>query len=67
MSTRDIGDHMRDIYGNDVPPLMVSKITDKIIPTIKKWQSRLLDKIYPIVYLDVIHFKVRKETLLASP
>jgi putative transposase len=61
MSTRDIKDHMNDIYGIDVSPSMVSKITDKIIPTIIEWQSRPLDKIYPIVYLDAIHFKVRKD------
>ncbi len=61
MSTRDIEDHMRDIYGIDVSPSMVSKITDKILPTITEWQSRPLDKIYPIVYLDAIHFKVRKD------
>ncbi|MFW6030880.1 MAG: IS256 family transposase, partial [Halanaerobiales bacterium] len=61
MSTRDIEDHMRDIYGIDVSASMVSKITDKILPVITEWQSRPLDKIYPIVYLDAIHFKVRKE------
>lgn len=41
MSTRDIEDHMRDIYGIDVSASMVSKITDKIMPKIKEWQSRL--------------------------
>ena len=61
MTTRDIEDHMRDIYVIDVSPSMVSKITDKILPTITEWQSRPLDKIYPIVYLDAIHFKVRKD------
>ena len=61
MSTRDIEDHMRDIYGIDVSASMVSKITDKIMPMIKKWQSRPLDRVYPIVYLDAIHFKIRKD------
>lgn len=61
MSTRDIEDHLKDIYGIDVSPTLVSKITDKIMPQILEWQSRPLDKIYPIVYLDAIHFKVRQE------
>ena len=61
MSTRDIEDHMRNIYGIDVSAAMVSKITDKIIPLIKKWQSRPLDKVYSIVYLKRHYFKVRKD------
>lgn len=66
MSTRDIEDHMKDIYGVEVSPTMVSKITDKILPTITEWQSRPLDRIYPIVYLDAIHFKVRKENRIIN-
>ena len=61
MSTRDIEDHMRDIYNIDVSSTMVSKITDKILPSIREWQSRPLDRVYPIVFLDAIHFKVRKD------
>ncbi|PHJ37269.1 transposase Mu [Desulforamulus profundi] len=62
MSTRDIEDHMRNIYGIDVSPTMVSKITDKILPMVVEWQSRTLDRVYPIVFLDAIHFKVRKDS-----
>lgn len=54
MPTRDIEDHIRDIYGIDVSPSMVSKITDKILPMISEWQSRSLEHLYPIVYLDAI-------------
>ncbi|NPV30683.1 MAG: IS256-like element ISDku1 family transposase, partial [Firmicutes bacterium] len=61
MSTRDIEEHMRDIYGIDISPTMVSKITDKILPMISEWQSRPLERIYPVVFLDAIHFKVRKD------
>lgn len=61
MSTRDIEEHMRDIYGIEVSPAMVSIITDKILPVIAEWQSRPLERVYPIVFLDAIHFKVRKE------
>ncbi len=66
MSTRDIEDHMRDIYGIDVSPTMVSKITDKILPMISEWQSRPLDRVYPVVFLDAIHFKVRKENRIIN-
>lgn len=61
MTTRDIEDHMKDIYGIDVSPTMVSRVTDKITPKITEWQSRPLDRVYPIVFLDAIHFKVREE------
>jgi len=66
MSTRDIEDHMRDIYGIDVSPSMVSKITDKILPMVSGWQSRPLDRVYPVVFLDAIHFKVRKENRIVN-
>ncbi len=66
MSTRDIEDHMKDLYGIDVSPTLVSKVTDKIMPSIIEWQSRPLDRVYPIVFLDAIHFKVRKENRIIS-
>ena len=62
MSTRDIEDHLRDIYGVDVFPGLVSRITDKIMPAVAEWQSRPLDAVYPIVFLDGIVFKVRKDS-----
>jgi putative transposase len=66
MSTRDIEDHMQDLYGIDVSPTMVSKVTDKIMPLIAEWQSRPLDRVYPIVFLDAIHFKVRKDNRIVN-
>lgn len=66
MSTRDIEEHMRDIYGIEVSPTMVSIITDKILPLIAEWQSRPLERIYSIVFLDAIHFKVRKENRIIN-
>jgi putative transposase len=66
MSTRDIEDHTKDIYGIEVSSSMVSKITDKIMPIIVEWQSRPLDLVYPIVYLDAIHFKVRRENRVVN-
>lgn len=66
MTTRDIEDHMKDIYGIDVSPTMISKITDKILPMISEWQSRPLDRVYPIVFLDAIHFKVRVDNRIVN-
>lgn len=66
MSTRDIEDQMRDIYGVEVSPALVSKVTDKILPQITEWQSRPLEPIYPIMYLDAIHFKVKKENRIVT-
>ncbi len=62
MSTRDIEDHLRDIYGVEASPGLISRITDKIMPQVTEWQSRPLDNIYPIVFLDGIVFKVRKDS-----
>jgi len=61
MSTRDINDHMHDLYGVDVSAAMVSSITDAVLPHITEWQSRPLSSLYAFVYLDGIHFKVRKD------
>lgn len=61
-STRDIEDHLRDIYGVDASAALISRITDKIIPEMMEWQSRPLENIYPIVFLDGIIFKVKKDS-----
>ncbi len=66
MTTRDINSHIEDIYGVEVSATMVSKITDRILPMISEWQSRPLDKVYPIVFLDAIHFKVREENRIIN-
>ncbi len=61
MSTRDISSYLRNIYGIDVSPTLISKITDKIPPLSKEWQNRPLYQTYPIIFLDAIHYKVRTE------
>ena len=66
MSTRDIEAHMRDIYGIEISADLVSKITDKVMPTLTEWQARPLDRVYPIVFLDAIHFKVRKDNRIVN-
>lgn len=61
MSTRDIEDHLRDIYGVEASASLISRITDKIHPEIVEWQSRPLSEIYPVVFFDGIIFKVKKD------
>lgn len=60
MTTRDINQHMQDIYGVQVSSDMVSKITDQVLPLVQEWQHRPLESLYTIVYLDGVHFKVRE-------
>lgn len=61
MSTREINDQIQDLYGIEVSATMVSNITDAVIPKIKEWQERLLEEVYPIVFIDAVHFSVRQE------
>lgn len=64
MTTRDISSHIKDIYGFGISETMVSKITNKILPTIEEWQNRPLEKIYPMVFLDAIHYHVRENNIV---
>ena len=59
LTVREIQQHLLEIYGTEVSSSLISTITDEIIDEVKQWQSRPLDSIYPIVYLDCIHVKVR--------
>ena len=61
MSTRDIHDQIQELYGMELSAEMVSKITDRILPEIKEWQSRPLNAVYPFVFMDCIHYKVRED------
>ena len=61
MSTRDIHDQLKDIYGIEISAEMVSRITDKILPEIREWQSRPLEPMYPFIFMDAIHYKVRDD------
>lgn len=62
MTTRDIQEHIREIYGINISPILVSNITDKIVHLAEEWHNRPIDKIYPIVFFDAIHYKVRDES-----
>lgn len=66
MSTRDIHNQLQDLYGIELYAEMVSKITDCILPEIKEWQSHPLDPIYPFIFMDCIHYKVREDGRILS-
>ena len=59
LTVREIQSHLAEIYGAEVSPTLISSVTDAVADEVKTWQSRPLDPIYPIVYLDCIHVKVR--------
>lgn len=64
MTTRQISDMIEDIYGFEISEGMVSDITDKLLPQIEEWQNRPLASVYPIVFIDAVHFSVRKNGMI---
>ncbi|WP_342607073.1 IS256 family transposase [Vibrio tritonius] len=61
MSYRDIRGHVEDMYGIDVSEATITSITDSLIPELKEWQQRPLDALYPFVWLDAIHYKIKED------
>jgi putative transposase len=59
MTVREIQAHLQEMYGAEVSPSLISSVTDAVAEEVKAWQARPLEPIYPIVYLDCIHVKVR--------
>ncbi len=66
MSLRDISDHIEEMYGSAISATTLSEITDRIIPKIKEWQSRPLDEVYCIVWMDAMFYKVKSEGKVIS-
>lgn len=64
MTTRQISETIEDIYGFEVSEGMVSDITDRLLPQIDEWQNRPLAEVYPIVFIDAVHFSVRDEGII---
>lgn len=59
MTTREIQAHLQELYGTEVSPTLISAVTDAVLEEVEAWQSRPLEPLYPIVYLDAIHLKMR--------
>ncbi len=66
MTVRDVQDHLNQLYGITVSPTLISNVTNKLMPLIKEWQSRPLEKTYAVVFLDAIHYKVRQEGAIVN-
>ena len=61
MSQRDISEQIKELYGVEISPELVSKISEKIMPEVTAWQNRPLEKVYPFVFMDAIHYKVKED------
>jgi putative transposase len=66
MSTRDIQAQLEEFYGTDISPTLISKLTDKVLDGVKDWQARPLDDIYPVLFMDAIHYKIRHDGKVIS-
>ncbi|WP_420834609.1 IS256 family transposase [Acetivibrio clariflavus] len=64
LTTREISEQIEDIYGFEVSEGMVSNITNKLLPEIEEWQRRPLSSVYPIVFIDAVHFSVRDNGII---
>ena len=64
MTTRQISEVIDDIYGFEMSEGLISDITDKLLTKIDEWQNRPLSAIYPIVFIDVVHFSVRDNGII---
>ncbi len=62
----NVCNELEELYGIDVSPTMISKITDKVMDSAAQWQNRILDDVYPIVYMDAIHFKVKEKNKIVT-
>src|SRR5947209_10251325 len=67
MSTREIQGHLEEIYGIEVSPTLISNVTEAIQEEVKLWQNRPLEEFYPIVYMDAVRVKIRKQHQEANP
>lgn len=61
MSYQDISREIEELYAFSISVATISAVTDKVIPELKQWQQRPLEKVYPFVWLDAIHYKIRED------
>lgn len=66
MTTRDIHDQIKELYGVEISSDLVSRITERIMPAVLEWQNRPLDKTYSFVFMDAVHYKVREDKQVVS-
>jgi putative transposase len=66
MTTREIQGHLKELYGTEISPALISNVTESVLKDVEAWQGRPLDSIYPIVYLDALHIKMRLDGLVQT-
>jgi putative transposase len=66
MSTREIVGHLRDLYGIDISPDLISAVTDAVLEEIASWQARPLEAVYPLIFFDALRVKVRDQGLVRN-
>lgn len=66
MTVRDIQSHVQEIYGADLSPTLISNITEKVMESATEWQAKPLQKVYPIIFFDAIHYKVKENGKVIS-
>jgi transposase-like protein len=64
MTTRDIRAHLREMYGVEVSPDLISRVTDAVVEELAEWQGRPLDRVYPVVFIDALMIKIRVLSLI---
>jgi len=67
MTTRDIRAHLREMYDVDVSPDLISRVTDAVLEELQEWQSRPLDRVYPVVFIDALMVKIRDGVVANRP
>ena len=66
MTTRDIVQEIKELYGCEISEELVSDITDKIIQKIEEWKTRTLDEVYAVIYIDAVHFSVKENGIVGK-
>jgi len=66
MTVREIQGHLAELYGADVSPDFISKVTDAVLDEVREWQSRPLDPVYPVVFFDALRVKIRDEGMVKN-
>lgn len=66
LSVREIQAHLKDMYGTEVSPDLISRVTDAVLEEVREWQSRPLDPVYPIVFFDALRVKIRDEGIVKN-
>jgi putative transposase len=67
MTTRDIRAHLREMYDVDVSPDLISRVTDAVVEELQEWQSRPLDRVYPVIFVDALMVKIRDGVVANRP